>query len=94
MDKPNTKEDFSSPLSFPCDFIIKIMGKSNQDFENEMLILVQKHYPTTTADNITSRASEKNNYVALTISVHANNKQELDALYEELSQCPAVLMAL
>ena len=87
-------DDFSSPITFPCEFIIKIMGKASADFELKMLNLIQKHYPETTKENIKKRSSQENNYIALTVTVHAKSQQELDALYQDISKCPSVLMAL
>ena len=86
--------EHSSPLQFPCDFMIKIMGKTSDQFENNILTIVKKHYPNLDPTKISKRTSKDNTYTALTITVEAQNQAELDALYQEISQSDDVIMAL
>ena len=90
---PNNPE-YSSPLEFPCDFIIKVMGKNDGNFEKLITDIIKKHYPEINKDVITTRPSKDNNYLAVTIKVYAKSKEELDKLYHELSSTPEILMAL
>jgi uncharacterized protein len=90
----NTDNEHSSPIEFPCDFAIKIMGKQNDTFASGMHALVLQHFPQTPAANFTSRPSRDNNYLAITVTVHAQKKTEIDALYKDLSESPEVVMAL
>lgn len=90
----DNNEAHSSPLTFPCDFVVKIMGKTSESFEADMFALVHQHFPDITANSITKRQSKDGNYTALTITVHVKFKDELDALYHELSANEAVLVAL
>ena len=94
MEKPPENSAYSSPLEFPCDFIIKVMGKNDGNFEKLITDIVKKHYPEISKDVITTRPSKDNNYLAVTIKVHAQSKEELDKLYQELSNTPEILMAL
>ena len=92
-DKSNEAEH-SSPIEFPCDFTIKIMGKQNDSFNANTHALILKHFPETKATQFTSRPSKDNNYLAITVTVYAQNKAELDALYTDLSKATDVIMAL
>lgn len=83
-----------SIIQFPCDFTIKIMGKSQGDFEKVATDIVKKHYPAVTEVHIQKKSSKDNNYLSLSITVLAQSKMELDALYQELSSTKEVLMAL
>jgi len=94
MNPPNQDENHSSPMQFPCQFNIKVMGKSTDEFEKDILKIVQNHYPDATENDITKRYSKNQSYTALTIAVFAQNQAELDALYQELSDCESILMAL
>ena len=94
MTNSDHTEPYSSPLQFPCDFVVKVIGKSNDQFESDILSLVQKHYSDVKPENITKRNSKDKHYTALTIAIHATSQAELDALYQELSDCDNVLMAL
>lgn len=89
----DTKE-FSSPLEFPCDFIVKVMGKSDSDFEKQVTAIFKKHYPELADDAISQRPSKDHNYLAITVKIYAESKEQLDALYLDLSKEPTILMAL
>lgn len=81
-------------LEFPCDFPVKIMGASRDDFTQTMLELVLKHAPDFDASTVRSRASGKGNYLALTCTIRATSKTQLDDLYRALTAHPYVKMAL
>lgn len=83
-----------SLITYPCDFTLKVMGKATPAFEKKILAIVKKHYPKVTKKHLQKRYSKDNNYVSLSITVHAQNQNELDELYRELTACPEVLMAL
>lgn len=87
-------EDYSSPLEFPCDFMIKVMGKTDSDFEANVLAIVRKHFPKIRADEFRNRLSKDSNYMAISVTVHAKSKEQLDALYQDLSNERTILMAL
>ncbi len=81
-------------LEFPCDFPIKIFGKASDEFEITVFTIVHKHFPTLAENSIVSRHSKDNTYLALTILVTAESKEQLDNAYRELSAHELVLMAL
>lgn len=81
-------------LQFPCDFPIKIVGKSNPEFETEIYAIIHKHFPNLTEGAIQSRLSKEGSYLAITVIVHATSKEQLDALYSELTSNKQVLFAL
>lgn len=81
-------------LEFPCQFPIKIMGHANQEFEFAVVAIVRRHVPDLSETAIKRRESSANKYAALTVTVNATSKAQLDAIYQELSAHPLVLMAL
>lgn len=86
-----TKE---SPLTFPCEFPIKVMGRSSETLEAEVVRIVRKHAPDLSRNAVTSRSSGKGNYLAITVIVTATSKEQLDNIYQELNAHEAVLMTL
>jgi len=84
----------SSPIKFPCDFVVKVMGKATTGFEECVFNIVLRHFPDNDLHNVNKRPSRDNNYVALSITVHPENQKQLDALYEDLSKSKEVIMAL
>jgi hypothetical protein len=83
-----------SLLEFPCNFAIKVMGLSSPELEATVLALIQEHVTTLDHDAIKSRPSKKGKYTALTITIVATSQVQLDAIYYDLSDCDAIVMAL
>lgn len=81
-------------LTFPCEFPIKIMGRRDEAFEIEVIRIVRKHVPDLSESAVSRRASEKGNYLAITVTVIASSKEQLDKIYQELNAHEAVLMTL
>jgi uncharacterized protein len=87
-------EETTTLIKFPCDFSIKIMGKSNLQFEERALNIVLQHYPDADLKKIKKRHSKDKNFLAITVTVHAENQAQLDALYQSLTNADEVLFAL
>lgn len=83
-----------SKLTFPCEFIFKVVGNADGLFEGEMLQIFRQHFPQLGEAAITAKPSKNSKYVALSITVHATNQAQLDNLYQVLSRHPMVLFVL
>ncbi len=81
-------------LQFPCNFPIKVMGKANSDFEFKIITIIRKHTPDLGEAAIKIRHSKEGTYMSITAMIPAKSKQQLDALYQELSAEKMVLMLL
>jgi hypothetical protein len=83
-----------SLLQFPCDFPIKIMGQRQDGFAQAVLEVVLRHAPDFDAAGMEMRPSAKGNYMSLTCTLRAVSREQLDALYRELSAHPLVKVVL
>jgi hypothetical protein len=81
-------------LEFPTDFPIKIMGEATDEFRSLAIGIVTRHFGTLDAGRIEERPSRGGRYLGLTITVRAESKAQLDAVYTELTSCRQVLVAL
>lgn len=81
-------------LTFPCEFTIKVFGSTTDSFESTVLQIIKKHVPSFSEESIQKRPSENAKYIALSVTVHVESKQQLDNIYQELSASPQVIMAL
>ena len=90
----NEPAKYSNALQFPCDFTFKIMGKANDSFEINVLMIIKQYFPVLKENAITQKHSKGKNYLSLSITVYAENQALLDQAYQNLSKCPDVLMAL
>jgi len=81
-------------VEFPCDFMIKAMGKSNPEFHQAVVSIVQQHDETFTTDKIVTRESKKGTFVSVTFHVYVENKPDLDAIYQNLTDSEHVLWSM
>ena len=91
MEQPDEKE---SLLQFPCDFPIKIMGLTRDDFAQTILEIVRRHAPDYNGVTMEMRSSSAAKYLSLTCTINATSQQQLNDLYRELSGHPMVRMVL
>lgn len=90
----STDNNHESAIEYPCDFPIKAMGHARGNFELTVFEIVRRHAPDLTDDDVKSRFSSNGKYLSVTVSVRAQSKQQLDAIYMDLTACEHVLMAL
>ena len=83
-----------SLLTFPCEIAIKAMGKSSSDFDAIVVELVRRHVADIAEGAVSSRPSRAGTYTAVTVLIQATSRAQLDAIYQELTASPDVLMAL
>jgi uncharacterized protein len=87
-------ENEATLLAFPCDFPIKIMGKTQAGFAQAVLEVVRRHAPDFDAATLGMRPSREGKYLSLTCVVRASSREQLDGLYQELCDHPMVTMVL
>ena len=87
-------ETEASPLQFPCEFPIKAMGKSDCKLDIIVVEIIRKHVPDLAEGAVHTRDSKEGNYISVTVTVNATSRVQLDAIYQDLVDCEAVIMAL
>jgi putative lipoic acid-binding regulatory protein len=83
-----------SPLVFPTDFPIKIMGLNTLEFEPQIVAIVRAHAPDLDDTLVEVRQSSAGKYLSLTVTVRAQSRVQLDAIYMELTRHPLVKVVL
>jgi len=83
-----------SLLKFPCTFAVKAVGTSSDDFEQRVFEIVRRHVAGLTFHSVRSRSSRGGRYRSVTVTIIANDRQQLDAIYTDLTACEQVMMAL
>lgn len=87
-------ETNESLLEFPCDFSIKAMGKAEPDFDILVYELVRRHAPDIHEGAVRSRPSKGGKWVSVTVTLRAESRDQLDAIYLDLTAHEKVVMAL
>jgi len=83
-----------SLIEYPSDFPIKIMGLMQDGFADTMVELVQSFDPEFHSGKLEMRASSAGKYLAITVTVRATSREQLDDLYRALSGHPMVKFVL
>ena len=81
-------------FEFPCDFPLKVMGRRTDTFRSLVLGIVQKHTGTVDAAKLEERPSKDGTYLSVTYTFRAESREQLDALYRDLTSCEKVLIVL
>ena len=84
----------STLQEFPSDFPIKVMGRRDGELRALTQAIVERHAGPLNETNVKTRTSADGNFVALTYTIRAQSREQLDAIYRELTACKSVLMAL
>ena len=84
----------TEPLKFPTEFPIKVMGRCESDLKDLTRAIIERHAGPLGDERVKVRTSGDGNFLALTYTVTAQSREQLDSIYRELTACKAVLMAL
>jgi putative lipoic acid-binding regulatory protein len=87
-------DEVTSLIEYPCDFPIKVMGDSQAGFAQAIVDIIQRHAPDFDPATIEMRMSREKRYISVTATIRATSREQLDALYRELSDHPMVAMVL
>jgi putative lipoic acid-binding regulatory protein len=89
-----TSEQRTSALEFPCRFPIKAMGRQSAEFERVVSEIIFAHARLTNGESLSIRPSTAGNYVSITAVIEAESQSQLDTIYQSLTDCELVLVAL
>ncbi|MCB1734844.1 MAG: DUF493 domain-containing protein [Gammaproteobacteria bacterium] len=83
-------------LEFPCDFPIKAMGNAGGEPEFSLYVveLIRRHCPDLGEGAVRTQDSTNGRFLSVTVSVRVSSKDQLDAIYQDLTASERVLMAL
>lgn len=87
-------DEQQSLIEFPCEFPIKVMGRTQAGFAQIVLEIVQRHDPAFDASTMQMRPSREGNYLSLTCVIQATSREQLDRVYQDLCDHPMVTMVL
>ncbi len=89
-----TLEEGETLLEFPCEFPVKAMGPACDELEIAVIEIINRHVEDLAEDALKLKPSKTGKYTAITITITANSKQQIDAIYIDLTACEYVSIAL
>ncbi len=88
-------------LEFPCAFPIKAFGRVEglgetgpESFVDLLLEIIGPHVNNLQRDQLSINQSSKGRFVAVTIHITAHSQEQLDRIYQTLSDHEKVVMSL
>jgi len=81
-------------LEFPCEFPVKAMGRHEDDFESLVTGIILGHAENYKDTPVTSAPSSSGTFLSVTVTIEAQSKDQLDRIYQDLTDCERVLVAL
>jgi putative lipoic acid-binding regulatory protein len=84
-----------TPLQvFPSEFPIKVMGRHDSNLRELTQSIIERHAGPQADSSVRTRTSADGNFLAVTYTITASSREQLDNIYRELTACKSVLMAL
>ena len=84
----------ASPLQFPTDYPVKVVGRPDAGFRARVHAIVLRHAPALDAERVTERPSANGKYLSISYLLRAENRAQIEALIAELKSCAGVMMLL
>lgn len=84
----------TSLIEFPSAFPIKVMGLRVEGFAEAVADIVRAFDPGFEPASMQQRISRAGKYLALTVTVTATSREQLDSLYRALTSHPLVKVVL
>ncbi len=72
-------------IEFPCEFAIKAMGPSGVELDEIVVSIVRKHVDDIREGAVTTKQSSGGKFTSVTVTITATSKQQLDNIYQQLS---------
>lgn len=81
-------------LKFPCEIPVKVLGRNDSEFRAAAWSIVQRHYAEVDDGRVSEQQSRNSAYLSLTFVVPAQSRQEVDALFRELTASDDIMVVL
>jgi putative lipoic acid-binding regulatory protein len=81
-------------LQFPCAFQVKAMGHDDGAFSDVVINIISQHCEHIDHNSLSTRPSRTGKYVSVSITIEAQNREQLDNIYDALTAHEKVLMRL
>lgn len=81
-------------FQFPCEYQIKAMGIDDGRFHELVIEIIRRHCDTLREGSLRVRPSSGGKYISVSVVIEAASREQLDAIYADLTAHDRVLMRL
>ena len=86
--------DDAQGFQFPCEYQIKAMGVDDGSFHEVVIEIIRRHCDKVNEDSVRTRPSSAGRYISVSIVIEASSREQLDAIYDDLTAHDKVLVRL
>jgi putative lipoic acid-binding regulatory protein len=90
----NSLKPEEAGFQFPCEYTVKAMGRNDAYFQAKVVSLIEPHTGPINTSQINSKPSSSAKYLSVTVTIQAQSRDQLDAIYQSLTDDNDVLMRL
>jgi putative lipoic acid-binding regulatory protein len=90
----DSNDQVAPKIEFPCLYPIKIIGKAEQNFQQDVVAVVERHTGHIAADLIKVQPSRQRNYLSVTVTIAATGEDQLRSIFVDLKKIASVKMVL
>lgn len=87
-------EQDAKGFEFPCEYQIKAMGYDDGGFRETVVEIIGQHCDRIDHQTISCRASRNGKYLSVSVTIEAQSRAQLEAIYDALTAHDKVLMRL
>lgn len=92
--KPLKMDESDSVFEFPCAFPVKAMGRDAEGFPAHVMDLVAAEVGPISHEQIAIRPSREGRFISVTVTFTAESREQLDAVYRNLTASKRILLVL
>ena len=81
-------------IEFPCEYPIKVLGRSNDRLQPVVIEIFERHAPGFDAATLRLKSSSGGKFVSITVVIEATGTDQLAALHEDLMATGLVNMVI
>lgn len=81
-------------IEFPCEYPVKVLGRRSDAFQPTVIAVFERHAPGFDESAIVVRDSRRGTFAAITVTITATGREQLDALHRDLMATGLVQMVL
>ena len=78
-------EERPSLLEFPCQFPIKVMGRTELEFDLLVIEIIRQHVNNLAADAIKTRSSKSKTFVSVSFTIFRSELYEINRRFREIT---------
>lgn len=81
-------------IEFPCHYSIRVVGRAQDGFLDNVLDIVCRHAPETPRESAKLRDSREGRFVSVHVRIYATGVEQLENLHRSLMEYDAVKMVI